>query len=95
MGWAVMAHHYSRQTGARMLKIAIFDEVNESTAVFNLAEKREGTPEQGFWFPSVPMAKTCPPTNISAAHQNHQPLPRRAGGLAFPFTEELQFLDAI
>jgi hypothetical protein len=39
----------ARQAGARMLKIAMFDEVNESTAVFKLAAKREDAPEQGFW----------------------------------------------
>jgi hypothetical protein len=32
-----------------MLKIAMFDEVNESTAVFKLAAKREDAPERGFW----------------------------------------------
>ena len=32
-----------------MLKIAMFDEVNESTAVFKLAPKRQDAPEQGFW----------------------------------------------
>jgi len=39
----------ARQAGARMLKIAMFDEVNESTAVFKLAAKRQDAPEQGFW----------------------------------------------
>lgn len=39
----------ARQSGARMLKIAMFDEVNEGTAVFKLAAKRQDAPEQGFW----------------------------------------------
>ncbi len=39
----------ARQAGARMLKIAMFDEVNEGTAVFKLAAKRQDAPEQGFW----------------------------------------------
>jgi len=39
----------ARQAGARMLKIAMFDEVNEGTAVFKLAPKRQDAPEQGFW----------------------------------------------
>jgi hypothetical protein len=39
----------ARQAGARMLKIAMFDEVNEGTAVFKVAAKREDAPEQGFW----------------------------------------------
>ena len=32
-----------------MLKIAMFDEVNEGTAVFKLAAKRQDAPAQGFW----------------------------------------------
>ena len=39
----------ARQAGARMLKIAMFDEVNESTAIFKVAAKRQDAPEQGFW----------------------------------------------
>jgi hypothetical protein len=39
----------ARQAGAAMLKIAMFDEVNEGTAVFKVAAKREDAPEQGFW----------------------------------------------
>jgi hypothetical protein len=39
----------ARQAGATMLKIAMFDEVNEGTAMFKLAAKREDAPEQGFW----------------------------------------------
>ena len=39
----------ARQAGAKMLKIAMFDEVNEATAMFKLAAKREDAPEQGFW----------------------------------------------
>jgi hypothetical protein len=38
-----------RQAGARMLKIAMFDEVNEGTAMFKLAAKRSDAPEQGYW----------------------------------------------
>ncbi len=39
----------ARQAGARMLKVAMFDEVNEGTAVFKLAAKRSDAPEQGYW----------------------------------------------
>jgi hypothetical protein len=39
----------ARQAGATMLKIAMFDEVNEGTAVFKIAPTRADAPEQGFW----------------------------------------------
>lgn len=39
----------ARVAGARMLKIAMFDEVNEGTAMFKLAAKRSDAPEQGYW----------------------------------------------
>jgi hypothetical protein len=35
--------------GATVLKIAMFDEVNEGTAVFKLAARRQDAPDQGFW----------------------------------------------
>jgi uncharacterized protein (TIGR03437 family) len=35
--------------GARTLKIAMFDEVNESTAMFKLASRRSEAPDQGYW----------------------------------------------
>ena len=37
------------KAGARMLKIAMFDEVNESTAIYKLAARRQDAPDQGFW----------------------------------------------
>jgi hypothetical protein len=39
----------ARQAGAAMLKIAMFDEVNEGTAVMKAAAKRSDAPEQSFW----------------------------------------------
>ncbi|MBN8730189.1 MAG: hypothetical protein J0L64_06570 [Acidobacteria bacterium] len=39
----------ARTAGARMLKIAMFDEVNESTAMFKLASRRADAPDQGYW----------------------------------------------
>ncbi len=39
----------ARQAGAAMLKIAMFDEVNEGTAIYKLAARRQDAPEQGFW----------------------------------------------
>jgi uncharacterized protein (TIGR03437 family) len=39
----------ARAAGARMLKIAMFDEVNESTAMFKLAARRQDAPDQGYW----------------------------------------------
>jgi hypothetical protein len=35
--------------GATVLKIAMFDEVNEGTAIFKVASKRSDAPDQGFW----------------------------------------------
>src|SRR5216684_2975225 len=39
----------ARQAGAQMLKIAMFDEVNEATANFKVAARRQDAPDQGFW----------------------------------------------
>ncbi len=39
----------ARSAGARMLKIAMFDEVNEGTAVFKIAPSRASAPDQGRW----------------------------------------------
>ncbi|MBI3210667.1 MAG: hypothetical protein HYZ37_17410 [Candidatus Solibacter usitatus] len=39
----------AQNAGARVLKIAMFDEVNESTAMFKVAARREDAPDQGYW----------------------------------------------
>lgn len=39
----------ARQAGATVLKIAMFDEVNEGTAVLKVAAKRTEAPDQGYW----------------------------------------------
>jgi hypothetical protein len=39
----------ARSAGAQMLKIAMFDEVNEGTAVFKAAPKQIDAPDQGYW----------------------------------------------
>lgn len=39
----------ARAAGAEMLKIAMFDEVNEATAMYKLAAKRKDAPDQGYW----------------------------------------------
>jgi hypothetical protein len=39
----------ARAAGANVLKIAMFDEVNEGTAMFKLAPHRSDAPQQGFW----------------------------------------------
>jgi hypothetical protein len=38
-----------RTAGAKMLKIAMFDEVNEGTAMFKIAPTRKDAPDQGYW----------------------------------------------
>jgi hypothetical protein len=39
----------ARASGAQTLKIAMFDEVNEATAMFKLAARRQDAPDQGYW----------------------------------------------
>jgi hypothetical protein len=39
----------ARKSGAPMLKLAMFDEVDESTALYKLAPARKDAPDQGFW----------------------------------------------
>jgi hypothetical protein len=39
----------ARMAGAKVLKIAMFDEVNEGTAMFKIASRRADAPDQGFW----------------------------------------------
>jgi hypothetical protein len=38
-----------RAAGVTMLKIAMFDEVNESTAMYKVASHRKDAPDQGYW----------------------------------------------
>jgi hypothetical protein len=39
----------AKMAGATVLKIAMFDEVNEGTAIFKLASRRQDAPDRGFW----------------------------------------------
>jgi hypothetical protein len=39
----------AKMAGAKMLKIAMFDEVDEGTAILKIAPHRNDAPEQGFW----------------------------------------------
>ncbi|MBK7927668.1 MAG: hypothetical protein IPJ98_09275 [Bryobacterales bacterium] len=39
----------AKVSGATVLKIAMFDEVNESTAMFKIAARRQDAPDQGYW----------------------------------------------
>jgi hypothetical protein len=47
------------RTGAVALKIAMLDEVNESTAMFKLAAYRKDAPDQDYWL--TPDADGCNP----------------------------------
>ena len=39
----------AKMAGAKVLKIAMFDEVDEGTAIFKVVSHRNEAPEQGFW----------------------------------------------
>ncbi|MBM3762065.1 MAG: hypothetical protein FJW36_17685 [Acidobacteria bacterium] len=39
----------AKVAGASVLKIAMFDEVNEATAIFKTAAQRKDAPDQGYW----------------------------------------------
>jgi hypothetical protein len=39
----------AKLSGATVLKIAMFDEVNEGTAMFKIAARRQDAPDQGYW----------------------------------------------
>jgi hypothetical protein len=39
----------AKTAGAKVLKIAMFDEVNEGTAMFKAASRRTDAPDQGYW----------------------------------------------
>jgi hypothetical protein len=39
----------AKVAGATVLKIAMFDEVNEGTAIFKAASRRQDAPDQGYW----------------------------------------------
>lgn len=39
----------AKVSGATVLKIAMFDEVNEGTAMFKIASRRQDAPDQGYW----------------------------------------------
>ena len=39
----------AKVAGAKMVKIAMFDEVDEATAIFKAAPRRQDAPDQGYW----------------------------------------------
>jgi len=49
----------ARAAGATVLKIAMFDEVNESTAIYKVAAKRSDAPDQGYWL-TLPLSYEMP-----------------------------------
>lgn len=50
----------ARLAGAEMLKIAMFDEVNEGTAVFKVAARHGDAPGQGYWLTLDADGQTLP-----------------------------------
>ncbi len=42
-------HTTPKWPAPRVLKIAMFDEVNEGTAIFKIAARRQDAPDQGYW----------------------------------------------
>jgi hypothetical protein len=74
----------ARAAGATMLKIAMFDEVNESTAMFKIAPRRSDAPEQGFWLTLDADGHELPSDwylrlagEITRAFHERKPLPER------------------
>jgi len=74
----------ARAAGATMLKIAMFDEVNESTAMFKIASHRKDAPEQGFWLTLDADGDDLPSDwylrlagEITRAFHDRKPLPER------------------
>lgn len=74
--------HNAYVAGARTLKIAMFDEVNEGTAIFKAASARTDAPEQGYWLTLDADGTPLPPDwylriaqNIAGAFHGKQSLP--------------------
>jgi hypothetical protein len=70
----------ARMAGAKVLKIAMFDEVNEGTAMFKIASRRADAPDQGFW---LTLDADGAERLVSAARGRdhaHVPWPERAIG---------------
>ncbi len=72
----------ARAAGARMLKIAMFDEVNEGTAMFKAAPRRVDAPDQGYWLTLDADSGSLPSDwylrlagTITRAFHRNQPLP--------------------
>ncbi len=54
----------AKMAGAKVLKIAMFDEVDEGTAIFKAASHRKEAPEQGYWLTLDADGADCPATGI-------------------------------
>lgn len=50
----------AKTAGATVLKIAMFDEVNEGTAIFKAASTRKDAPQQGYWLALDADGQTLP-----------------------------------
>ncbi len=74
--------YQARAAGAQTLKIAMFDEVNEATAMFKVAPRRQNAPDQGYWLTLDADGFTLPSDwylrlagEISRGFHGTQPLP--------------------
>jgi hypothetical protein len=73
----------AKQSGAKCLKIAMFDEVNEGTAIFKVAANSSEVPDQGEWLTLDADGQNLPSDwylrltfEIAKSFHGHTPLPQ-------------------